>query len=339
MSLRFEHIAHAYENVAALHDISFTAPSGEITCLLGSSGCGKSTLLGLAAGLLSVQRGRVSVGDEVLAEPGMNPPPEARPVGLVFQDGALFPHMTIAQNVGFGLGSSDQGAVDGWLEAVGLGGLGARYPHELSGGQQQRAALARAMAPGPQVLLMDEPFASVDIVLRRRLRRDCRRLLRERGATTVLVTHDPEEALDVADRIAVMDAGRIVQFGTPEELHEAPKAASAGAIFGGAQVVRAKRQGEQFLTAFGNWPVAAVSGDVPDASMLDLLVHADQLDCVPDAEGLALRDLQPLGSATRVFLTGSGGEEIAAETPDTIDPAARYRLQPKDLSLRAFARV
>lgn len=233
MSLEFRHIAHAYGDVTALRDVSFTAPTGEITCLLGSSGCGKSTLLNLAAGLLDVQHGSVLVGGDVLAQAGDNPPPEARPVGLVFQDGALFPHMTIAGNIGFGLPRGNRGDVDGWLERVGLSGLGARYPHELSGGQQQRAALARAMAPGPKVLLMDEPFASVDIVLRRRLRRDCRVLLREQGTTTVMVTHDPEEALDVGDRIAVMEEGRIVQFGTPDDLHERPATASVGAIFGG----------------------------------------------------------------------------------------------------------
>ncbi len=294
-------------------------------------------MLNLAAGLLSVQSGSVWVGDEVLAESGRNPPPEARPVGMVFQDGALFPHMSIAQNVGFGLARAEQHAVEGWLEAVGLGGLGARFPHELSGGQQQRAALARAMAPGPQVLLMDEPFASVDIVLRRRLRRDCRRLLRERGTTTVLVTHDPEEALDVADRIAVMEGGRIVQFGTPQELHEAPQAASVGAIFGGAQVVRAVREGSEFLTAFGPWDVASASGDVPESLAIDLLIHADQLDCRADPSGLEVRDVQPLGSSTRVLLAGEGGAEITAETAEMIEPGARYRVVPKPASLRAFA--
>jgi iron(III) transport system ATP-binding protein len=125
----------------------------------------------------------------------------------------------------------EAGAVEGWLELVGLRGLGGRYPHELSGGQQQRAALARAMAPQPQALLMDEPFASVDIVLRRKLRRECRDLLRGRGATVLLVTHDPEEAMDVADHIAVMEAGRIVQSGTPQELRSAPASGAVAAFF------------------------------------------------------------------------------------------------------------
>ncbi len=339
MSLEFRHIAHAYGDVAALHDVSFTAPTGEITCLLGSSGCGKSTLLNLAAGLLQVQQGSVSVDGEVMAEPGRNPPPEKRPVGLVFQDGALFPHMTIAKNVGFGLARSEQGAVEGWLEQVGLAGLGGRYPHELSGGQQQRAALARAMAPGPQVLLMDEPFASVDIVLRRRLRRDCRKLLRERGATTVMVTHDPEEALDIADRIAVMEGGRIIQFGTPEDLHERPATASVGAIFGGAQVLRAQRKGDALQTPLGKFALSCIAGDLPEQPTLDLLIHAEALGLEPDEAGLIVRDVHPLGVASRVLIESVSGEDITIQTTSPVEVGKRYRVVPHDASVRAFAAI
>ncbi|MEO0872287.1 MAG: ABC transporter ATP-binding protein, partial [Pseudomonadota bacterium] len=266
MSLEFSHIAHAYgapgQSEHALEDVSFTALGGEITCLLGASGCGKSTLLNLAAGLLELQQGRIALDGETLAEPDVNPPPEARPVGLVFQDGALFPHMTLAKNIAFGLPKDRHGEIHSWLARVGLAGLGERYPHQLSGGQQQRAALARAMAPEPQVLLMDEPFASVDIVLRRSLRRECRMLLRERAATTILVTHDPDEALDIADRIAVMEAGRIVQFGTPQELYNAPLAPSVGAIFGGAQIVRGRILPGGYESVFGFWPSECVYGEV-----------------------------------------------------------------------------
>jgi len=339
LSLEFRHIAYAYgqgaDQLRALEEISFTAPRGEITCLLGASGCGKSTLLNLAAGLLPVQQGSILIGDEMLADSGTNPPPEARPVGLVFQDGALFPHMTIAKNVAFGLPRASE--VESWLEQVGLGGLGQRYPHELSGGQQQRAALARAMAPNPQVLLMDEPFASVDIVLRRRLRRDCRRLLRERGATVVLVTHDPEEALDIGDRIAVMEAGRIVQFGTPQELHDSPRATSVGAIFGGAQIVTAEIAGDNVITAFGTWPNGSILGDIPRGSKLDLLLYAEGFDIVADTDGLDVRDIHPLGSTTRVVLTNAEGDEITILTDVAVSQAARYKLQPESSSIRAFA--
>jgi iron(III) transport system ATP-binding protein len=341
VSLEFRHIAHAYGqgagSVNALEDISLTAPEGAITCLLGASGCGKSTLLNLAAGLLKVQNGSIHVGGELLADPAHNPPPEARPVGLVFQDGALFPHMTVAQNVAFGVSKGERGAVEGWLEQVGLAGLGARYPHELSGGQQQRAALARAMAPGPAVLLMDEPFASVDIVLRRKLRRDCRRLLRSRGATVVLVTHDPEEALDIGDRIAVMEAGRIVQVGSPQELHDAPAAPSVGAMFGGAQIVRAMRGDAGLETAFGVWPVESVPEALPNTSAMTLLVDAKDIELSPDAGGLAVKDLHPLGHSTRVLLDNGQGGELTVEVREPVDPSRLYRATPRAGRVKAFS--
>lgn len=338
MSLEFRHIAHAYGEVRALEDISFAAPAGEITCLLGASGCGKSTLLGLAAGLLRVQQGEVALGDEVLADAQRNPPPEARPVGLVFQDGALFPHMTLAANVAFGLPKARRAEADSWLAKVGLAGMGARYPHELSGGQQQRAALARAMAPEPQVLLMDEPFASVDIVLRRKLRRECRILLREAGATVVLVTHDPAEALDIADRIAVMESGRIIQFGTPHELHHAPATASVGAIFSGAQIISGTRGAEGLDTPFGLWPLASLIGALPDAPAFDLLVQADRLVPVADGRGCSVRDVHPMGARSRVLLQGADGAAITVETAQPIDLHKTYSVLPDPESVRAFAR-
>ena len=343
MSLEFRHIAHAYHGrtgrVEALTDIAFTAPTGKITCLLGSSGSGKSTLLNLAAGLLPVQEGSISVGGEEMANASQNPPPEARPIGLVFQDGALFPHMTIAKNIAFGLKSGgNAGIVEEWLTRVGLAGLGPRFPHELSGGQQQRASLARAMAPEPQVLLMDEPFSSVDIVLRRRLRRDCRRLLHEAGTTTILVTHDPEEALDIADHIAVMESGRIIQFGTPDDLHERPATPSVGAVFGGAQIVKARREGDALLTAMGSWPLSCIAGDVPPTGEMDLLVHAEALECRSDAEGLVVVDVHPLGVASRLALQSQDGAEITVQSTASVEEGARYAVVPREGSVRAFSR-
>jgi iron(III) transport system ATP-binding protein len=338
LSLEFRHIAHAYGQVEALGDVTFTAPAGEITCLLGASGCGKSTLLNLAAGLLKVQQGALYLDGALLADAQANPPPEQRPVGLVFQDGALFPHMTIAANVGFGLPRARQSEVAGWLDAVGLTGMGGRYPHELSGGQQQRAALARAMAPGPQVLLMDEPFASVDIVLRRKLRRDCRMLLRARGTTTLLVTHDPAEALDVADRIAVMEGGRIVQFGTPDELHHAPASAAVGAIFSGAQIVPGEVREDGLATTFGRWPLSCLADAKFTAARVELLVHAGKVDLVPDASGLPVLDIHPLGATTRVLLAGAGGAQITVETAQEVSEGQAYHVIPHSGSVRAFAR-
>ena len=346
LSLEFSHIAYRYgakSETRALEDVSFVAPAGEITCLLGASGCGKSTLLGLAAGLLSVQEGQITLDGSVLAQTGASPPPEQRPVGLVFQDAALFPHMTLHKNIGFGLTKDRQGEIEGWLARVGLGGLGARYPHELSGGQQQRAALARAMAPEPQVLLMDEPFASVDIVLRRNLRRECRILLRERGTTTILVTHDPDEALDIADRIAVMEEGRIVQFGTPQELYNAPATPAVGAIFGGAQIVRASVKDGAFESVFGLWPSECALGESADeGEEVDLLVQGRALRLELDRDGIPVRDVHPLGARARVLLQQSGGAQIPAEVPqsaaDHIRPGARYRVHPDPDTVRVFAR-
>ena len=278
------------------------------------------------------------LGGELLADAHRSPPPEARPVGLVFQDGALFPHMTLAANVAFGLPRAQRSEAESWLARVGLAGMGARFPHELSGGQQQRAALARAMAPQPHVLLMDEPFASVDIVLRRKLRRECRILLREAGATVVLVTHDPAEALDVGDRIAVMEAGRIVQFGTPEELHEAPATAAVGAIFGGAQVIAGALAAEGLDTPFGLWPLAALVGELPEAPAFDLLVQADRLVPVHDVRGCRVRDVHPMGARARVLLESADGATITVETALPVDPAKTYSVLPDPESVRAFVR-
>ncbi len=344
MSLEFRHIAHSYGGSPALEDVSLSAPAGEITCLLGSSGCGKSTLLNLAAGLLAVQQGTIHVGGEMLAEASFNPPPEKRPVGLMFQDGALFPHMTVAQNVGFGLSGSDEVAVEAWLEQVGLAGMGERYPHQLSGGQQQRAALARAMAAEPDVLLMDEPFASVDVVLRRTLRRECRAILRGRGATVLMVTHDPEEALDIGDRIAVMEAGRIVQTGTPQELYDQPASARVGSIFHGAQIIPAERTGDLLTTGFGRWRTSAISGSVPAEGECELLLRPECFDVAPPASeettALTLRDVRHLGATRQLVFANAKGAEIMIDDHKVSDLhlGSSYLVTPQAASLLAFSK-
>jgi iron(III) transport system ATP-binding protein len=196
------------------------------------------------------------------------------------------------------------------------------------------------MAPEPQVLLMDEPFASVDIVLRRSLRRECRILLREAGSTVVLVTHDPAEALDIGDRIAVMERGRIVQFGTPLELHEAPATAAVGAIFSGAQVVPGMVAEGGLDTPFGLWPFESLGAELPEgASRLDLLVQADRLVPVADVRGGRVRDIHPLGPRNRVLLDGADGAAITVETVLPVDPERTYSVIPDPESVRAFLRA
>jgi len=188
MGLEFQDIHHRYGAVEALSGISLSVGQGDILCLLGQSGCGKSTLLNLTAGNLALQTGDIRLDGKVLASANHSPPPENRPVGLVFQEGALFPHLTVAQNIGFGVKDKHRrvGIVSELLEQIGLEGFGDRFPHTLSGGQQQRVAVARALAPQPAILLMDEPFASIDIMLRRRLREEIRQILKARHCISIL---------------------------------------------------------------------------------------------------------------------------------------------------------
>ncbi|TPE46698.1 ABC transporter ATP-binding protein [Amaricoccus solimangrovi] len=218
-------VARRFSVTPAVRGVSLTVWPGEVTCLLGPSGCGKSTTLRMIAGIEHLDSGEIRVAGQRVADPRHEVPPERRPVGMVFQDLALFPHMTVAENVGFGLprtrGSAEQ--VAHLLGRVGLLHHADRYPHQLSGGEQQRVALIRALATRPRVMLLDEPFSSLDQRLRVEMRELAADLLREAGAAVVLVTHDPDEAMMMADRVAIMWEGRIRQEGTPLELYRQPR--------------------------------------------------------------------------------------------------------------------
>ena len=226
MWLTVEGIEQAYGDNHVLSDLSFRIAAGAIGCLLGPSGCGKTTALRCIAGFESVRAGRILVNGEVLSKPGFVVPPEKRGFGMVFQQYALFPHLDVAANIGFGLrsmrGPEKARRVAEVLEVVGLGGSGGLFPDELSGGQQQRVALARALAPRPGLLLMDEPFSSLDTGLRVRLGSEIRDILKQQGITALLVTHDQGEAFAVADEIGVMRAGRLEQWDTAYNLYHRP---------------------------------------------------------------------------------------------------------------------
>ena len=222
--LQLDRIAVAYGRKPVIADFSLSLTRGTVGCLLGPSGCGKTTVLRAVAGFEPVAGGQVRLDGELVSRPGHTVPPEARRIGMVFQDHALFPHLTVAANVAFGLrGQADAGQrVDQMLDTVGLGGIGRRYPHELSGGQQQRVALARALAPSPRLLLLDEPFSNLDIELRERLGGELRALLKTAGTTALLVTHDQHEAFAIADEIGVMSDGRIQQWDSAYRLYHQP---------------------------------------------------------------------------------------------------------------------
>lgn len=233
--LTFEHISRSFGKTAAVSDVSLDLHPGEIACLLGPSGCGKTTLLRIAAGIDFPDAGRVLFDGAEVAGPNAFVPPEKRNIGLMFQDFALFPHLTILGNVAFGLNDLPRTEAHTIalhaLERVGLSGYAYSYPHHLSGGEQQRVALARALVPRPQVMLMDEPFSGLDQRLRESVRAETLALLRETRASCLLVTHDPVEAMGLADRIFLMRQGRLVQSGTPEELYRAPVDAAATRFF------------------------------------------------------------------------------------------------------------
>ena len=225
--LSLQAVGKAFEpGVPVLQDVSLDVAPGALVCLLGPSGCGKTTLLRLVAGFEAPDAGTIQLGGRQVSRPGHVVAPEKRQIGMVFQDYALFPHMTVAQNVQFGLfrrpAAQRRRRLAELLQLIGLADMATRYPHELSGGQQQRVALARALAPGPQLLLLDEPFSNLDVNLRRQLRQEMHEVLRRTEMTTILVTHDQEEALSLADTLAILDQGRVVQHDTPEAIVQRP---------------------------------------------------------------------------------------------------------------------
>jgi iron(III) transport system ATP-binding protein len=239
--------------VPVLHGVDLGVTTGSLVALLGPSGCGKTTLLRLVAGFDRPDGGTVEVDGQVVTGPGVQRPPERRRIGVVPQEGAVFPHLSVRGNIGFGLPRRDRrnGRVEQMLELVGLDGFAERMPHELSGGQLQRVALARALAPNPSVVLLDEPFAALDTSLRAAVRAEVRRVVHAAGATALLVTHDQEEALSMADEVAIMLGGRIVQQGSPMAVYRQPASTTVAEFLGDAVLLHAVGAGPVAQTALG----------------------------------------------------------------------------------------
>jgi iron(III) transport system ATP-binding protein len=267
-----------------VHDVSFSVGAGETLCLLGPSGCGKSTVLRTIAGIERQARGRVLVDGEVLSDETLHLPPERRGIGLIFQDFALFPHLSVGQNVAFGMRGDRaeiRARVEAMLERVDLKGYADKAPHMLSGGEQQRVALARAMAPQPRVMLMDEPFSGLDNRLRDGIRDETLQILKEEGAAVVLVTHEPEEAMRMADQIALMRGGRIMQIGAPYNVYNAPCDRAAAAFFSDINVVTGRVEGALTTTPFGGF----LAPGYPDGSMVDIVFRPQHVRIDFDRSG------------------------------------------------------
>ncbi len=284
-ALALEHVCHAFDEVLAVNDLSLTVGEGQLVCLLGPSGCGKTTALRVAAGLERLQKGRVLMDGRVMADGDRDVPPEARSVGLVFQDYSLFPHLSVLDNVAFGLRDLSSEArrkrALEVLEQVGMAARAGGYPHTLSGGQQQRVALARALAPRPRVMLLDEPFSGLDSSLRHQIRDDTLHVLKESGTATLMVTHDPEEAMFMADKVALMRDGAAVQQGTPGELYFSPHDAFVASFFGEVNRLDGRIEAGHVPTPLGQ----ICAPDLPEGAEVEILIRPEALRLDPQPRG------------------------------------------------------
>jgi iron(III) transport system ATP-binding protein len=312
--IRLDGVTKRFGATTAVDEASLCVEYGEVVALLGPSGCGKTTLLRLIAGFEDPDGGTVDVAGRRVAGAGTWVPPEQRRVGMVFQDYALFPHLTVAENVGFGLRRRARAArVAELLGIVGLDGLGRRYPHELSGGQQQRVALARALAPSPELVLLDEPWSNVDPFLRETLRAEVSEIIRPLGVTVLLVTHDREEAFSVADRIALMRDGAVVQEGTSEDIYFSPVSRWAAEFVGAANVLTGRVVGGLVETPVGAFPANGASA----LEAAQVLVRPELLELEPDPAGAAevvAREFRGHDVFYRVLLDGV---ELVSHRPST----------------------
>ena len=329
-------ISKAYDGACVVSDLSFNLEKGRIGCLLGESGCGKTTVLRCIAGFERLQSGSIAIGGRLVSGDAVFLPPERRRLGMVFQDYALFPHLSVRKNVLFGLeraarGRRDRRAME-MLELVGLAAEADRYPHELSGGQQQRVALARALAHRPDLLLLDEPFSNLDVTLRERLSLEVGRILREMGISALLVTHNQQEAFAMADVIGVMKSGRLAQWDTAGNLYHRPVSRYVADFVGEGVLIRGRViSADGVETALGtlrgrfSWPC-------PNGCPADVLIRPEDIvhdDASPLTAEVVRKNFR--GPAILYTLRLAGGEEVTALVSSHHDhpPGARIGIRPR----------
>jgi iron(III) transport system ATP-binding protein len=279
-----QNLKRVFDGQMVVDDVSFSIPAGQVTCLLGPSGCGKSTTLRMIAGVDMQDAGKIFVDGSLVCDTVFRIPPERRAIGLMFQDFALFPHLSVADNVGFGLKGTraeKRARVEELLERVHLRKHIDNFPHALSGGEQQRVALARALAPSPRILLMDEPFSGLDERLRDGIRDETLALLKEEGTAVLLVTHEPHEAMRMADEILLMRGGHIVQRGAPYNLYNAPVDRAAAAFFSDINVIKGHVKGALTPTPFGDF----LTPGHPDGTEIDIVIRPQHLKIDFDRAG------------------------------------------------------
>ena len=331
--LALQQVQVKYGDFIAVEDVSLTLEKGQIGCLLGPSGCGKTTVLRAIAGFESITDGEVILNGVVISSRGGSLPPEQRKVGMVFQDFALFPHLNIERNVGFGLSRQNRKEraqrVAELLDLVGLSDSARAYPHELSGGQQQRVALARAMAPNPDVLLLDEPFSSLDSELREQLANEVRQILKHNEVTAILVTHDQHEAFAMADHISLMQAGRIAQSDTPYNLYHNPTSEFVANFVGQGSVINVTVSADGGLSnGLGRLTKGHHSWSAGDA--LRLLVRPDDIEYAPQGTTeLVVTGKSFRGAEYLYELELADGQRVPCLTPSHIDAPVGARLPVK----------
>jgi iron(III) transport system ATP-binding protein len=320
--LALRNLSCGYRGQRVVSELNLHLNAGDIGCLLGPSGCGKTTTLRAIAGFEALQAGEISLAGQVISRPGFTLAPEKRRIGMVFQDYALFPHLNVAQNVAFGIRQHPQReqVTHELLELVKLDQLGQRYPHELSGGQQQRVALARALAPEPQLLLLDEPFSNLDGELRRKLSQEVREILKLRGTSAILVTHDQQEAFAVSDHVGVFNHGRLQQWDTPYNLYHEPLTPFVASFIGQGYFIR----GQLLSPDTVQTELGVIRGNRaylwPNGSAVDVLLRPDDIVYEPDSP-LQARIVAKtfLGAATLYRLQLASGSLLESILPSHVD--------------------